>query len=165
MRIFVIFLLVLVFTFHTAAQNYTRDVGIRAGYLVSASYRQYNNDDSYFEMMAGFNYHTLGFTVLKEFSKPAFIEFSPNLQFLYGYGIHAGITRKNKYEVFTRTYYYDDYRISPVFGVDGYIGLEYWFPEIPFIVGIDFKPYFEFSTIQYFNLNLFDSALTLKFKF
>lgn len=165
MRFFIFLFPGLLLFFQTKAQNYTRDAGVRAGFLINATYRQYNNDESFLEMMAGFNHNTLSYTVLKEFSKPALTEFSPNLQFIYGFGLHAGITRKIKYQVLTRTYYYDEYRISPVFGVDGYIGLEYWFPEIPFIVGIDFKPFFEFSTIQYFNINLFDTALTLKFKF
>ncbi len=165
MRTYILLFLGLVLFSQVKAQNYTRDAGARAGFLINATYRQYNSDESYLEMLAGLNHNTLCFTVLKEFSQPAFTEFSPNLQFVYGFGIHAGITRKIKYQVLTRTYYYDNYRISPVFGMDGYIGVEYWFPEIPFIVGVDFKPFFEFSTIQYFNINLFDTALTLKFKF
>ncbi|MBN1415557.1 MAG: hypothetical protein JW973_10690 [Bacteroidales bacterium] len=160
-----VIVLLFLLSFQLKAQHYTRDAGFRAGTFSAVCYRQYLNDNKHWEIMAGLKRNAIRVTYMREYVQPALHKHSPNLFFIYGFGVHTGISRMDYYRVFTRTYYYDDYRYSPVIGMDGYLGLEYRFSELPFIIGIDFKPFFEFSTTQFFNLILFDSAFILKYKF
>ncbi|MBN2274063.1 MAG: hypothetical protein JXR41_15825 [Bacteroidales bacterium] len=164
MRLSVILLLILS-AMQLTAQHYTRDAGVRGGTFPAVCYRQYNDYNHYSEIMLSLKRNAIRVTFLKEIMQPALQEFSPNLFFIYGYGAHSGLSRMDHYRMLNRTYYYNDYRFSPVFGIDGYLGLEYRFSEFPFFIGLDFKPFFEFSTSQFFSLYLNDMAFILKFKF
>jgi hypothetical protein len=76
-----------------------------------------------------------------------------------------GFTNSQSYEHLFRTVYNPDRKFSPLLGLDGYLGMEYHFPGIPVQVGIDYKPFFEFSLYQYFQMSAWDLAFTLKYKF
>jgi hypothetical protein len=158
-------MLILLLSMQLNAQHYTRDAGARAGAYPALCYRQYTDDFSYSEVMVSLNRTALRVTYLKEYARPAMQGFSPDLVFIYGFGAHSGFNRINQYRVLSRTYFYDHYRYSPLLGLDGYLGFEYRFPHLPVIVGIDAKPFFEFSTNQFFGLHLFDTSLLLKIKF
>jgi hypothetical protein len=147
------------------AQHYTRDAGGRAGTYPALCYRQYAHEYSYSEVMASLTRNAIRVTYLKEYARPALQGFSPDLVLVYGFGAHSGFNRIDHYRILNRTYFYDRYRYSPVLGIDGYLGLEYRFPGLPFIAGIDAKPFFEFSVNQFFGLHLFDTSLILKIKF
>jgi hypothetical protein len=164
MRLTVLMLLFLI-TMQVKAQHYTRDAGVRAGTFSTVCFRQYSADQKYSEVMLSLKRHAVRVTFLKEFAKPAFHEFSQNLHFIYGFGAHSGFSNSDHYRILNRTYFHNNYHFSPVFGIDGYLGLEYRFPEIPFLIGIDFKPFFEYSTNQFFSLFLDDTALVIKYKF
>ncbi len=157
--------LILLLSLQLKGQHYTRDAGVRGGMLPSVCYRQYNNDFQYSEVMLSLSRNAVRVTFLREYAQPALQEFSENLLFVYGYGAHSGLSRMDHYRMLNRTYFYNDYRFSPVFGIDGYLGLEYRFPEFPFFIGLDIKPFFEFSTTQFFSLWLNDMAFVLKLKF
>ncbi|KUG09440.1 hypothetical protein [Solirubrum puertoriconensis] len=94
-------------------------------------------------------------------------------QFYVGAGLHAGAYRGRyyydvayrqkgkKYEVY-RYYYYDD-KMYPVFGGDFLAGAEYKFDDLPIVVGVDFKPYFDIfdgRTAAYS-----DGAVSIRFTF
>jgi hypothetical protein len=132
------------------AQHYTRDVGARAGAYPAICYRQYTDDNGYSEVMASLTRNAIRVTYLKEYARPALQRFSPDLAFVYGFGAHSGFNRINQYNILNRTYFYDRYRYSPLLGI---------------IVGIDVKPFFEYSVNQFFTINLFDTSLILKIKF
>jgi hypothetical protein len=158
-------LLLVVYSTGTRAQNYTRDAGIRLGDYFSATYRQYQGEDQALEGMLFLGRNGMTFTVLKEFFQPAFNLRSPYLYFEYGYGAHVGYRYYNHYVIFNRTYELDKYTFTPLLGIAGYVGLEYRFPEFPFVIGMDAKPYFEFSTTQIFSIYLQSIGISLKYKF
>ncbi len=147
------------------SQNYTRDIGLRAGTTLGFTYRQYLDEENAFEANVSFRMRNLRITALKQFLRPAFYEITDNLVFAYGYGAHIGLYYTNRFNILNNTYRLDGWRFSPVFGLDGYLGLEYHFREFPFILGIDIKPFFEFSTSRFFYIFLDDSALALKYRF
>jgi hypothetical protein len=78
-----------------------------------------------------------------------------NLQFYYGGGLHAGAYRGRYYYITEYRYdkkgrvYYSNYYVNdrdktyPVFGADLILGLEYKIPELPLVIGADYKPYFD----------------------
>jgi hypothetical protein len=150
---------------YICSQNYTRNAGLRIGNATGLTYRQYIDKESAFEAIINYTKGGLRLTALKQYYRPAFYEISDNLNFIYGYGAHVGVYYTNKYKILNKSYKLYEWRYSPVFGLDGYLGLEYEFREFPFVIGIDIKPFFEFSTSRFFYIFLDDTALSLKFKF
>ena len=164
MRVSAIILLLLL-SIQLKGQHYTRDAGLRGGAFPSVCYRQYSKDYNYSEVMLSLSRNAVRVTFLKEQAQPTLQQFSENLLLVYGFGAHSGLSRMDHYRLLNRTYFYNSYRFSPVFGIDGYLGLEYRLREFPFFIGLDYKPFFEFSTTQFFNLFLSDMAFVLKLKF
>jgi len=96
-----------------------------------------------------------------------------NLQFYYGAGAHLG-SYKGRYYYVERFYkngkyrgdyalYYQDDKSYVVFGADLILGLEYKMQDLPFVVGVDYKPFFEIFNgyTGFYN----DAAISLRFAF
>jgi hypothetical protein len=147
-----------------SAQNYTRDAGIRFGQGFIGSYRQFYKEDFALELYGGYLNRGLIFGGLRERFTPALTKYSDNFRIYYGYGVHAGFNYTNSYKWLNREYRYD-WIISPLFGMDGIIGLEYNFPEVPVMVSFDVKPYFEFSLNRIFELSVLDVTFSVKYRF
>ena len=147
------------------SQNYTRSAGFRPGTATGFTYRQYIDEESAIEAIINYTRRGLRLTALKQHFRPAFYEITDNLNFVYGYGAHIGLHYTNRFKILNKSYQLEAWRYSPIFGLDGYLGLEYNIREFPVILGIDIKPYFEFSTSRFFYIFLDDTALTLKFRF
>ncbi len=78
--------------------------------------------------------------------------------------MHAGVAYDNKHYTPNRIYKYDR-QWTPVFGINGIAGLEYVFPDVPFLVAVNLKPYFEFTTTRIFQLDVLDVAFAVKYRF
>lgn len=164
MRILLV-LLFLIVTQHLFAQYYTRSAGIRGGNYPGLTYRSFLNEEDAFEVSVSRDHHGFRINFFREYFRPAFIELSQNMLFGYGFGAHVGYRYTNKYETYAITYYFDRKKFSPVIGMDGYVGIDYCIHEFPLVLGLDMKPYFEFSTIRIFRLNLFDVAFSVRYRF
>lgn len=147
------------------AQNYTRDGGIRFGDYFSIGYRQFLNDENAIEVALCAGKRGAKITVLKQHIRSALGHISENMYLVLGYGGHAGFRYSDRYKVLNRTYELDDYRFMPLLGLDGLVALEYRFPEFPVLISIDAKPYFEYSTIQIFNVYLNSIGFSVKYRF
>jgi len=101
---------------------------------------------------------------LKEFHQYDLFDFSENLVFFYGFGIHAGYESWDvaHWDYDTRWY---STRTSPIAGLDGLAGVEYVFYEIPLSLGLEVKPYFDVFGRKTFDMQLFDFAFTIKYLF
>ena len=107
------------------------------------------------------------------------------LQFYYGAGFHAG-SYQGRYYFADKRYYRsinDDYYLVPhsgpgsrkygdyyydetsyiAVGADLILGLEYKLPDLPFVVGIDYKPFFE--VFHGYNGFYNDAAISLRVTF
>ena len=102
------------------------------------------------------------------------------LQFYYGAGFHAGAYQGRYYFADERFYYngrkgdryfltnnrdgyfYDENTYIAI-GADLIAGLEYKLPDLPFVVGLDYKPFFEVfhGYTGFYN----DAAISLRFTF
>ena len=102
------------------------------------------------------------------------------LQFYYGAGFHAGAYQGRYYFADTRYYYkgrkkddyllitnrngyyYDDNTYLAI-GADLILGIEYKLQDLPFVVGVDYKPFFEVfrGYTGFYN----DAAISLRFTF
>jgi hypothetical protein len=145
-------------------QNYMRDAGVRAGNGVIGTYRQFYKDEKALELFAGYQERGLRIGGMREIFTPALTKKSENFRLYYGYGVHAGFTYTNRHKMFNREYHYS-WKFSPVFGMDGILGLEYTFPDTPILVSADVKPYFEFSLHRIFYMKVLDVSFSVKYRF
>jgi hypothetical protein len=90
-------------------------------------------------------------------------DFSDNIVFFYGAGVHAGYQKWNEKEKppSSRT----QVRSKAIAGIDGLAGLEYIIPGIPLSAGIEMKPYADFFGRYRFNAEIGDFAFTVKYLF
>ena len=157
-------LLMTIIVSHTEAQNITRNIGLRGGQTAGITFRKYFDEDNALESILSFRLNGIQLTGLKQFIKPKFEEYSDRIFMVWGYGGHVGTTYSNSWDFAARSYY-GNKRFSPVAGIDAFIGLEYRIKEIPLVVGLDYKPFFELSLSRFFSLNPWDLGFSLKYAF
>jgi hypothetical protein len=147
------------------AQNYTREAGVRFGDYFTATWRIFLHDAQAYEALFSTGQRGAKITVLKQHISPTLGQISDNIYFTYGYGAHAGFRYSDSYNMLDRTYEIDEYRFMPLIGIDGLIAMEYRVPKFPLVLCIDIKPYFEYSTIQIFNIYLNSTGFSIKYRF
>ncbi|MFC2115289.1 hypothetical protein ACFLTU_02350 [Bacteroidota bacterium] len=161
----IIISVLLIFSLHASGQDFMRSVGIRGGLTSGFSYRGYLNPELAYEGLLSFRSNGLQFTVLRQHFEPALWQISDGFFMTYGYGGHIGFTNTHTYNQLFKTVHYSGNKFSPLIGLDGYLGIEYHFPGIPVLMGLDYKPFFEMSLREYFQMSAWDVAFTLKYKF
>ncbi len=164
MRFAYLTIVLLLFSVGASAQNYMRDAGVRFGKRAVGSYRQFYKEDKAVELFLGYQERGLRLGGMRQFFSPALTKHSPNFRLCYGYGVHTGFTYTNKHKMFNREYRYD-WKFSPLFGMNGILGIEYSFPEVPILVTADAKPFFEFSLNRFFYMKVFDITLSARYRF
>lgn len=164
MRLLYTSIVLILFSLGAKGQNYMRDAGVRAGNGVIGTYRQFYNDEKALELFAGYQERGLRIGGMSEFFTPALTKYSENFRLYFGYGVHTGFTYTNQHKMFNREYRYS-WTFSPVFGMDGILGLEYTFPDTPILVSADIKPYYEFSIHRFFYVKVLDVSFSVKYRF
>ncbi len=160
-----IIITLLLITLQARGQDFMRSAGIRGGLTSGISFRAYLNPELAYEGLMSFRGNGLQFTILRQHFEPALWHISDGFFVTYGYGGHLGFTNSLSYTHMFRTVHQSGNKFSPLFGLDGYLGMEYHFPGIPVQVGLDYKPFFEMSVHRYFQMSAWDVAFTLKYKF
>ncbi len=118
------------------AQSYSSAVGLRLGYPLSVSYKQFLNENGAIEAFGGFRswsgYSWVNLGAMYEHHQPI-----PNVDGLNWYfGGGASVFFWNYKDVFLE----DEASVS--FGILGTIGLDYKFEEVPINVSVDWVPAF-----------------------
>ncbi len=149
------------------SQGPKKAIGIRGGISSGFEYRVFSSELSSYKVLFSTRQRGLQLTGLKEFHNPDAFDFSEDLSFIYGFGAHVGFESWN-------TYYYDEFypherfrerRSGPIAGLDGLAAAEYTIPAIPLVVGFEVKPYFNLFGKNFFQLQPFDFAFTVKYTF
>jgi hypothetical protein len=145
------------------AQVRNTSVGVRSAYSYGVCFRINSDEKNAAEALLSFRDRGIQFTVLSEKFVPALTRYSDHFILGCGYGGHLGYTRW-----FSRHEYKDEMisysnRSSPLLGIDAMLSLEYQFFKMPFITGIDFKPFAELGGKHFFRLNLWDFGFTVKY--
>lgn len=135
--------------------GYKTGIGLRGGFEGGITIKHFIKSDRALEgiLSRGWGYGGMRITGLYEIHKP--FPGAKGLDWFYGVGAHLGFYNGDYYGYnYYNGGYYDkkgkwhpgDYRSRTytTVGIDGILGLEYQFAEIPFTVGIDIKPYFDF---------------------
>ncbi|WBO84820.1 hypothetical protein [Hymenobacter yonginensis] len=158
--------------------GYQNGLGLRAGgYSSGATFKHFisGKNNVALEALLTTEYRAKGARLTVLLEKHLQVADLKGLQFYYGAGAHAG-AYKGRYYYVERLYYYNkgkyrgdyyvyvnDDRSYVVFGADLILGLEYKMPDLPFVVGVDYKPYFEVFDGYTGLYN--DAAVSLRFTF
>lgn len=118
------------------AQDYRTGIGLRGGFANGLTIKHFIGSTTAFEGIVASRWKGLELTGLFEFHNQAF--HSERLNWYIGFGGHVGFWNGDNTNWGTRG---TDYTVV---GIDGILGLEYNFVEIPFNIGIDWKPAFNF---------------------
>ena len=146
------------------SQEFRQAVGIRAGYTGGVEFRIYTNELNSYKFLLGARERGAVFHAIKEFHRPDLFSFTDQLNFVYGFGVHAGYERwDQRYYHYQRSNYVT--HTAFIAGIDGLAGLEYMFREVPVSLGVEVKPYFDLFGREMFDLGLFDFAFTVKYHF
>lgn len=131
-RFFLTMILTIAIVALSNAQDYKTGVGLRFGYGAGFTVKHFINDRSAIEGLLFTKWHGFDITGLYEIHGQAFdVE---KLKWYYGFGAHLG-------------FYDGDYArwgepgsTYNVLGIDGILGIEYSFSEVPINLGLDLKP-------------------------
>ncbi len=151
--------------------GYSTGLGLRAGSPSGVTIKHFFKPSIAVEGIVGTNFNRRGInlTVLIEKHGTAFQ--TRGLQWYYGLGGHVSSYSGSYYydwyyDKKGRRRYYDDYDNGTRFwglGIDGVLGLEYQFQELPFTLGVDAKPFAELARRDaFFGV---EGALSLRYVF
>ncbi|MBI4930236.1 MAG: hypothetical protein HY841_05700 [Bacteroidetes bacterium] len=171
-RIFFISVLIcFIDVLNIVAQEYKTGIGLRGGWTSGLSLKHFISDGKAVEgiLSSGYRYRGWQITGLYEIHKPAFTKDDvEGLFWLYGGGAHFG--GGYRYDHWHKTggpwnqgYVHEHNYIA--IGIDFIFGIEYKIPDIPFTIGADVKPFFDFVTDRDAPYGFWDSALSIRYVF
>ncbi len=114
------------------AQDYNTGIGLRAGFSSGLTIKHFTSQSIALEGLLTTRWQGFDITGLYEVHNQAFDV--KRLNWYYGGGAHLGFYNGSY------AYWGDNGRAYTVIGIDGILGLEYNFDEIPVNIGIDWKP-------------------------
>jgi len=165
MKRFLILAIILLSAIVSNAQSYRQALGLRAGLSSGFEYRWYIDDENSYKFLLSTRDRGLQLHAMKEFHRYDLFDFSEQLVFVFGAGVHVGYQTWNVshcLDCSTRLYLP---RTAFIAGIDGLAGLEYVFYEIPVSIGIEVKPYLDLFGRELVRLQPFDFAFTVKYLF
>jgi hypothetical protein len=160
--------LLLMACINLSAQISTRQAGVRLGYRSGIFYQvssETGNAETGFNALLSFNNRGLQLTGLKIIYENSLNGISPNLYFGWGYGGHAGYVYSDHVKALGEDYYFYDKRFCPLIGVDGWLSAEYRIRDIPVIVSLNYKPYFEITIPAFVRFMPADFAFSFSYVF
>ncbi len=149
------------------SQTYKNAIGLCGGWKSGITAKHFFSEGKAVELILsnGSFGHGVQLTGLYELHKPAFKKNDVEGMFwLYGLGGHFGGGYSYSYLYFDSKNlpYYRQYNYVAI-GLDLIFGLEYNIPDIPFTVGANIKPYFEFGTQAGIPFSFFDASLAVRY--
>jgi len=159
-------LILLFFTSLTGfSESPKKAIGIRGGLTSGFEYRVFDGELTSYKVLLSARKHGLQLTGMKEFHIPNAFDFCEELSFVYGFGAHVGFESWDVTHQNAQDYYQTNRHTGPIFGLDGLAAIEYTIPAVPLVVGLDLKPYFNLFGENFFQLQPFDLAFTVKYNF
>jgi hypothetical protein len=154
-------------SFNGFSEEPEKAIGIRGGLSSGLEYRVFSGDLTSYRVLLSTRKQGLQLTGLKEYHVlDAFDIEREEFTFIYGFGAHVGFEswHKELYN-FSDNGFYLERRSGPIIGLDGLAGIEYNIREIPLVAGLEVKPYFNVFGKNFFQVQPFDIAFTLKYTF
>lgn len=132
-KLMLVLLIALFIGLKSNAQDYNTGIGLRGGWGSGLTIKHFIHGNRAVEGIFDSRWHGFSVTGLYEVHHQAFDV--NRLNFYYGIGAHIGFWDGRYDSRF-------DEGNNMIIGIDGILGLEYNFEEIPFNIGIDWKPAF-----------------------
>ncbi len=149
------FALVICIVTTSVAQDYNTGIGFRGGPFLGLTVKHFISERSALEGLLSTRWKGFEITGLYEIHNQAFDV--DRLKWYYGVGGHLGFYNGDN------TTWGDIGNKYKVVGIDGIIGLEYSFDEIPINLSLDWKPSFSFIGYSHFTPD--GAALSLRYIF
>lgn len=146
-------IVVFLFSLNLNAQQYNTGVGLRGGFSNGITVKHFFSGNKAFEGIISNRWRGLNLTGLVEFTQP----FAEGFDWYYGVGGHIGFWRGYN----NHPWFDEDENNYTVIGLDGIIGIEYTFKEIPLNLSLDYKP--AFNLYGYWGYWGDEFALSLRF--
>ncbi|HOW10152.1 MAG TPA: hypothetical protein PLX08_10150 [Bacteroidales bacterium] len=138
-KIVITLTLFIFFTLFASAQDYNTGVGLRLGFSNGLTVKHFLSQRSAVEGLLSTRWHGFELTGLYEVHDNAFDV--DRLNWYFGGGAHVGFWNGD--------YTYDRWGAEGkqyvIIGVDGILGIEYNFTEIPINISLDWKPSFNLT--------------------
>ncbi len=147
------------------SQFYHKEVGIRGGYSSGITFRVNIEEEISYEAQLSYRQDGGIFTIFRQKHQEMGMDRGGNWDFIYGMGAHTGFYLTDSYRIFFKEIYYGQTVFTPVFGVDGYVGIDYVLAHAPISFGITYQPYMEISLRQLFSINLWDFGFNVRYRF
>ncbi len=122
----------------TSAQDYKTGIGLRAGYPAGLTVKHFITSKTALEGILATQWR--GFVITGLFEAHKRLADVDNLNWFYGAGAHIGFWSGNY-----RSYWMEPGTSYTVVGIDGILGIEYNFEDIPINLSIDWKPAFNLT--------------------
>lgn len=164
MRTILLLFLLSILSGSIQAQNFQRSIGIRGGLSSGIEYRVFTSQHSSYKALLSTRDNGLQFVAMKEFHEFGLFNFSDQVSFVYGFGIHAGYEHWEESESLIGMNHFESHS-AIIAGLDGLAALEYNVEEIPLTIGFEAKPFFDVLGRKFFRVQPFDFAFTLKYNF
>lgn len=154
-KIFILSLIFIGVSVQLKSQDYINAIGLRGGLSQGITFKHFVSRTDAAEGILAVRYGGFYVTGLYERHMPAFDV--DQLYFFYGGGAHIGFWDGGN------NAWFDESGNYTVIGIDGILGLEYVFYEIPFNLALDWKP--AFNLIGVTNFWGSELAFSLRFMF
>ena len=129
---FIVIVCILFLGLSLNAQDYKTSLGLRAGYPYGLTIKHFLNEYNAVEGILASNYGGFVATVL--FENEHWTGHYPGFNWYWGLGAHVGF-----WDAGANRYIHSTYT-GAVVGIDGVLGLEYTFDEIPLNLALDILP-------------------------
>jgi hypothetical protein len=129
---FILIILILVLSLSLNAQDYKTCVGLRAGIPYGLTIKHFMSETNAVEGILASNWG--GFVATALYEKERWTGHYPALNWYWGFGAHVGFWDEGANRYVNSTY------TGSVIGVDGVLGIEYTFDEIPLNLSLDVLP-------------------------
>ena len=131
-------IIALAFISISSAQDYKTGIGLRAGYPAGLTVKHFISNKAALEGILATQWR--GFVVTGLFEAHKRLADVDNLNWFYGFGAHIGFWNGNYH-----SYWMEPGASYTVVGIDGILGLEYSFKDIPINLSLDWKPAFNLT--------------------
>lgn len=138
---------------YSKAQDYENAIGVRLGLSNGITLKHFINPNDAVEAILTTRWGGFNLTGLFERHTTAFD--TDGLYFYYGAGAHLGSFQNNVW--------FTDQTSHLILGIDGVLGLEYVFKEVPLNASLDWKP--GFNLIGYTGFWADELALSIRYTF
>ncbi len=169
MRVIItVFLLAIAFLAN-AQQEYEKSAGVRLGYTSGLTYKRFTVNNEAISLMLSGRKEGVQITAIYLFHQPLELSFNDRFYIHYGVGGHLGYERFGDISKAIINESGDEFVFQEkgyfVMGIDGSLGVEYRWLELPMTIGFDVKPFFNFIGMRYLRAKFWDAGISFKYVF